>query len=143
GSSKSAGELFFSPPCSLSRAPSVRRAPPPTPFRKIPGKKKYLGASFTRVFYAAPASLPSSICHPERIPRTGKKSRDPVDVSLRFRRGTPRLWFGMTIAAQPSFLFEDFDRFPRFVGRSLFVFECALQIHLGQQIVGIEFQETR
>jgi len=48
----------------------------------------------------------------------------------------------MTVATRQSFLLENFDRFPRFVGGHMFVFERALQIHFGQQIVGIEFQET-
>ena len=40
------------------------------------------------------------------------------------------------------FFLEHLYSFPRFVRRSLFVFEGTLQIHLGQQIVGIEFQES-
>ena len=80
--------------------------------------------------------LPASVSR-----RTRSEVDDPVDVT-RFRRVIPRLCALTTIAVKKSFLFENFDRFPRFVGRSLFVFERALQIHLGQQIVGIEFQET-
>jgi hypothetical protein len=45
----------------------------------------------------------------------------------------------------PRFLFflEHLNRFPRFVGWRLLVFQRAIQIHLGQEIVRIKFQETR
>src|SRR5262245_44363861 len=49
----------------------------------------------------------------------------------------------MTVATRQSFLLENFDRFPRSVGLHLFVFQRALEIHLREKIVGIEFQETR
>ena len=41
------------------------------------------------------------------------------------------------------FLLEYFHRVPLFVGRGLFIFERALEIHLGQRIIRIKFQETR
>jgi len=41
------------------------------------------------------------------------------------------------------FLLEYFDRVPLFVGRGLFIFERALEIHLGQRIIRIKFQEAR
>ncbi len=41
-----------------------------------------------------------------------------------------------------SFFLKHFYRFPCFVRRRLFVFKRAGQIHLGQQIVRIKFQET-
>jgi len=76
------------------------------------------------------------ICHSEP---SEPKSGDPATITGLMQRD-PSTSLGMTIAA--LFLLEDFHRFPRFVGRSLFVFERALEIHLGQQIVGIEFQES-
>jgi hypothetical protein len=87
-------------------------------------------------FYDAPAalasddlSLPTGAQRSRGIPRRNRVIK--ATGSLDFARDDGEL-----------FLLENFDRFPRFVGRRLFVFERALQIHLGQQIVGIEFQET-
>jgi hypothetical protein len=56
-------------------------------------------------------------------------------TTLRFRRGVSRFRIaplGMTITAPPSLLLEHLHRVPRFVGRSVFVFERASQVHLGQ-----------
>ena len=49
----------------------------------------------------------------------------------------------MTIATRLSFFLEDFHGLPRLVGRSLLIFERAIEIHLGQQIIRIEFEKTR
>ena len=73
--------------------------------------------------------------------RSAAQSRNP-DALLLVSPRDPSTTLGMTVATFSSFLLENFDRFPRFVGWRLFVFKRALQIHLGQQIVGIEFQKT-
>ena len=41
-----------------------------------------------------------------------------------------------------SFLVENLHCRPRFIGRRLFVFERAIQIHFGQQVVRIKFEES-
>src|SRR3954452_20203362 len=40
-------------------------------------------------------------------------------------------------------LLEYLDRIPCFIRRLLLVFERAIEIHLGQKIVGIEFEKSR
>src|SRR5262249_31038462 len=49
----------------------------------------------------------------------------------------------MTLAARTSLFLEPLHRLPRFVRRGLLVSEGALQIHLGQEIVRVKFQEPR
>src|SRR5437879_7986526 len=49
----------------------------------------------------------------------------------------------MTTAAWLSLLLEHFDRVPSIIRRRLLVLERAIEIHLGQRVVGIEFEETR
>jgi hypothetical protein len=44
--------------------------------------------------------------------------------------------------ARSSLFLEHLHRLPRFIRRRLFIFERALQIHLGQRIIGIKFQEA-
>src|SRR6266849_3246884 len=46
-------------------------------------------------------------------------------------------------AARPSLFLKHFHRLPRFIWRGLFIFEGAIQIHFGQEIVRIKFQEPR
>src|SRR5882762_11256562 len=41
------------------------------------------------------------------------------------------------------FFLKHFNRVPRLIRRRLFVIERAIQIHLGQEIVRIKFQEPR
>ena len=50
---------------------------------------------------------------------------------------------GFLVSRFGSFLLKYLNCVPGFVGRLLFVFERAIEIHLGQQIVRIKFEKAR
>jgi hypothetical protein len=89
-----------------------------------------LGASFTRILLRSTDHFANAFV----------LGSDEVHNAHKVTQDIGRALGGRCV--RKLFLLENFDRFPRFVRRSLFVFQRALQIHLGQQIVGIEFQET-
>src|SRR5712692_1784151 len=89
----------------------------------------------------SPRSRNAAATDPIAVPQIPRKWK------LRGASFTPILYAASAILAterktEPLFFLKHFHRIPSFVGRLLFVFEGALQIHLGQKIVRIEFEET-
>ena len=73
------------------------------------------------------------------IPEVYVRSFAPLRMTARGKLRQPH---GFLVSRFVLFLLKHLNRVPGFVGRLLFVFERALQIHLGQKIVRIKFEKA-